>query len=108
MQATKTHAPFSFPRAGAATPVYERTRVATGIDIFVIACINAATSWALWPSLAADAFRVYDGTAAAAMLGADIVDGTDFHAALDEAYAYSAMDKGAAGGDGAREYSGAL
>jgi hypothetical protein len=71
-------------------------------------CINAATSWALWPSLAADAFRVYDGTAAAAMLGADIVDGTEFHSALDEAYAYSAMDKGGAASGVGHEYAGAL
>ncbi len=79
----------------------------TGLDIFVITCINAATMWALWPSNAADAFRVYDGSVAAAMLGgADGVDSAEFHSALDEAYAYSSMGGGDKGG--AREYEGAL
>jgi hypothetical protein len=86
---------------GAATPVYERTRVATGFDIFIITCINAASVWALWPSNAQDAFRVYDGSTSVAMLGSDM-DAADFHASLDEAYSYSAAP------DGAREYSGAV
>jgi hypothetical protein len=90
-----------FSLAAAATPVYERTRVATGIDIFIITCINAATTWALWPSNAQDAFRVYDGSTSVAMLGGDM-DAADFHASLDEAYSYAAAP------DGAREYSGAV
>jgi hypothetical protein len=76
--------------------------VATGLDIFVISCINAAAVYALWPSNAQDAFRVYDGSVAAAMLAVDGGDGSEFHAALDEAYRYADM-----GGKG-REYSGAV
>ncbi len=93
--------PFAYI-VGAATPIYERTRVSSGLDIFVILCINAATMWALWPTNAADAFRVYDGSVSAAMLGADIVDGADFTSALDEAYSYTAV------GGSDREYSGAV
>ncbi len=84
--------------------------MSTGLDIFVITCINIATAWTLWPSNAADAFRVYDGSVAAAMLGGeDAGDGADFHSALDEAYAYTAMGGAkAVSGGAAREYEGAL
>lgn len=94
--------PFAYI-VGSATPIYERTRVTAGLDIFVILCINLATTWSFWPSNAQDAFRVYDGTAAAAMLGSDIVDGTEFHSALDEAYSYTGITD-----HSSREYSGAL
>jgi hypothetical protein len=88
---------------GAATPPYEALRVSTGIDVFLITAVNAATAYVLWPSVSADAFRSFDGAAAAAMLGASS-GGDDVMAGLDEAYAYAAMpahESAGAGGDSA-------
>jgi hypothetical protein len=72
-----------------------------------------ATAYALWPSNAQDAFRVYDGSSAAAMAmlegGAGSADGTEFHSALDEAYSYASMGKNDQQDSlMSREYSGAL
>lgn len=94
--------PFAF-FISAVTPAWERTRIATGFDLFVITCINIALCYVLWPSNAQDAFRVYDGSTSIAMLslgmagdgeiGAIGVGGGpgDFHSALDQAYSYSDM-----------------
>lgn len=94
--------PFAF-FISAVTPAWERTRIATGFDLFVITCINIALCYALWPTNAQDAFRVYDGSTSIAMLslgmagdgeiGAIGVGGGpgDFHSALDQAYSYSDM-----------------
>ena len=94
--------------AGAVTPAWERTRIVTGFDLFFVLVINVALLWVLWPSRAADAFRVYDGSVAAAMLGDGSLlggagaSGAGFTAALDEAYAYTAAS------DPYSEYSGSL
>ena len=61
-------------------------------------------AYVLLPHLAEDAFRVYDGSTALALLalgGDALLDGGgsgDFHAAMDQAYSYS--DMGGAGGKG--------
>ena len=78
---------------GAMIPAWERTRVSAGIDLFLITCINAGVAWVLQPRLAEEAFRVYDGSTALALLalgGDALLDGGgsgDFHAAMDNAYA---------------------
>ena len=66
--------------------------------------VYIAIAWALSPASAGEAFRVYDGSSPAGFLSelADplhtgIGGADDFHAALDEAYAYTAMKEGAAG-----------
>jgi hypothetical protein len=108
---------------GAVTPPYEALRVQVGIDTFLITVINAATAWAVWPSKAAEAFRVFDGSQAAAMLGGDGMDQAHLDAGLDQAYAYASMGEagnaagsGSGGGaplleraeDHGREYTGAF
>jgi hypothetical protein len=92
---------------GSIIPAWERTRVSSGVDLFLITCINCAALHALLPHNAEDAFRVYDGSTALALLalgGDALLDGGgsgDFHAAMDQAYSYSDMGAGAAGGAGA-------
>lgn len=73
---------------GAATPAYEELRVATGIDVFLITCVNAATAYILWPSVSAEAFRSFDGAAAVAMLTASADAPL---VGLHEAYEYAAL-----------------
>ncbi len=88
--------------AGAVTPIYESRRIVVGFDIFFITVVNAAVMYVLWPTHAQDAFRVTDGSSASAMLSlgfGDVVggeDGTNFHSALDEAYAYTSFKEPAA------------
>ena len=98
---------------GAVTPAWERTRVASGIDLFLITGINCAVAYALLPHRTEDAFRVYDGSTALALLalgGDALLDGGggsgDFHAAMNEAYSYSDMGAGG-GGVGAGDGGGA-
>ncbi len=87
---------------GAVIPAWERTRVSTGIDLFLITSINCAVAWALLPHNAEDAFRVYDGSSALALLalgGDALLEGGgsgDFHSAMDQAYSYSDMSGGGA------------
>lgn len=90
------------------TPAYLRIRVTTGIDLFLITVVYVAIMWVLSPRNAGEAFRVYDGSSPAALLG-DMGDplsmgGSDFTAAMDEAYAYAQMGEGGGGGgeEGAR------
>jgi Rhodopsin-like GPCR transmembrane domain len=78
------------------TPVYERTRVLAGIDLFIITCIYGALTWILWPTNAGPAFKVFDGSSALFLEangeGTDVssllaTPSDDFSASLDAAYA---------------------
>lgn len=82
---------------GAMTPAYERLRVSIGFELFFNAVSGACVVWCLWPSRCADAFKVYDGSAN--LLG-DAEGTPDFAAALDEAYAYTAVASGGGGSGG--------
>lgn len=91
---------------GAVTPAYLRLRVTTGIDLFLITVVNGAIMWVLSPRNAAEAFKVYDGSSPAGFLS-DLADplhtgiggADDFHAALDQAYAYTDLKEGLVEGE---------
>jgi hypothetical protein len=95
---------------GAAVPPYERTRVATGFDLFMISAINCVVVYVLWPSVAGDAFRVIDGSSAIAMLamGGDAGAGGDFAADMSNAYDYTAVSTGAPVDKPAAAWTGSL
>ncbi len=61
------------------TPPYEALRVAVGVDLFLLCLTNGFLLWVLLPENAAEGFRELDGS------GGGV-------SALDEAYAYTAVE----------------
>jgi hypothetical protein len=61
------------------TPPYEALRVAVGVDLFLLCATNGFLLWVLLPENAAEGFRELD------------VSGGGVNA-LDEAYAYTAVE----------------
>ena len=88
---------------GGVTPVALALRVTLGFDLFLVACVQLALGIVLWPSRAADAFSVYDGSSEGGLLGLDELGGVKLEDGAGGVYAALDENDPVYGGGGAGE-----